>query len=130
MNEGFLGRHTLSGERAATDDHPVILHALPLADTVTAKLAVGTLLKRVDVEDDDDAVIDVAYAPFLSTDAATVMPCAVVDKPCDPTGDYAETSALCVVHGTVKTRVLVTGDSKAPSQMVLGRLMQSGIFSV
>ena len=32
MNEGFLGKHTLSGERAATGDHPVVLHHLPLSE--------------------------------------------------------------------------------------------------
>lgn len=130
MNEGHLGTFSLKGERAATDDHPVILHALPLASTVTTKLSAGTLLKRVDVTDEANAIIDSTYAPFLSTDATTVIPCAVVDKPCDPTGTYGETSAICVVHGTVKTRLLTTGDSKVPTQMVLGRLRASGIFAV
>ena len=48
MNEGYLGKFTFEGERAATDDHPVILHALPLASTVTAAIPVGALLKKVD----------------------------------------------------------------------------------
>ena len=95
MNEGHLGKFSFGGERAATDDHPVVIHYLPLAATVTAALEVGTLLKRVDVVDSDPA-----YALFLSTDAAA--PCAVVDLPCDPTGDKGEKSAACVVHGTVK----------------------------
>ena len=29
-NEGMLGKTKISGEKAATDDHPVIIHALPL----------------------------------------------------------------------------------------------------
>lgn len=123
MNEGHLGKFSFGGERAATDDHPVVIHYLPLAATVTAALEVGTLLKRVDVVDSDPA-----YALFLSTDAAA--PCAVVDLPCDPTGDKGEKSAACVVHGTVKTRLLKTGDNKAPSGAQLARLAERGVFAV
>lgn len=126
MNEGFLGKFTFGGERAATDDHPVILHALPLDAGVTAPLQVGTLLKKVDVTGSNPA--DVAYALFLSTD--NVAPCAVVDKPCDPSGAQGEQTAICVVHGTVKTRLLTTGDAKAPSHVQLAKLMESGIFAV
>lgn len=127
MNEGFLGKFSFGGERAATDDHPVVIHYLPLAASVTAPLAVGTLLKAVDVADADPA--DVAYAPFLSTDTAAV-PCAVVDLPCDPTGDKGEKSAACVVHGTVKTRLLKTGDNKAPNGAQLAKLAERGVFAV
>lgn len=123
MNEGHLGKFSFGGERAATDDHPVVIHYLPLAATVTAALEVGTLLKRVDVVDSDPA-----YALFLSTDAAA--PCAVVDLPCDPTGDKGEKSAACVVHGTVKTRLLKTGDNKAPSGAQLAKLAERGVFAV
>ena len=49
MNEGFLGKFSFGGERAATDDHPVVLHYLPLASTVVTKLEPGTLLKGTDV---------------------------------------------------------------------------------
>lgn len=123
MNEGHLGKFSFGGERAATDDHPVVIHYLPLAATVTAALEVGTLLKRVDVADSDPA-----YAPFLSTDAAA--PCAVVDLPCDPTGDKGEKSAACVVHGTVKTRLLKTGDNQAPTGAQLAKLAERGVFAV
>lgn len=126
MNEGFLGKFTFGGERVATDDHPVILHALPLDASVTAPVQVGTLLKKVDVAGSNPA--DVAYALFLSTD--TVAPCAVLDKPCDPSGPHGEQSAICVVHGTVKTRLLITGDAKAPTLVQLAKLMESGIFAV
>lgn len=129
MNEGYLGKFSFEGERAATDDHPVILHALPLDSSVTAKLDVGTLLKRVEVKE-DSTVVDVAYSPFLSTDAATIFPCAVVDKPCDPTGTHGEKSVIAVTHGTVKTRLLKTGDGKAPTSLQLARLMSQGIFAV
>ena len=127
MNEGYLGKFSFGGERAATDDHPAVFHALPLAASVTAKLDVGTLLKRVDVAGSDPA--DVAYAPFLSTDTEAA-PCAVVDKPCDPTGDNGEKSAIAVVHGTVKTRLLKTGDSKSPTGAQLARLAELGVFAV
>lgn len=127
MNEGHLGKFSFGGERAATDDHPVIIHYLPLAATVTAALEVGTLLQRVDVADSSPA--DVAYAPFLATDAAAV-PCAVVDLPCDPTGDKGEKSAACVVHGTVKTRLLKTGDNQAPTGAQLAKLAERGVFAV
>lgn len=127
MNEGYLGKFSFGGERAATDDHPVVMHALPLAASVTAALDVGTLLKRVDVAGSEPA--DVAYAPFLSTDAEA-FPCAVVDKPCDPTGDHGETSAIAVVHGTVKTRLLKTGDNKAPTGAQLAKLAERGVFAV
>lgn len=49
MNEGFLGKYTFGGERAATDDHPTVIHYLPLAASVSEKLDVGLLLKAVDV---------------------------------------------------------------------------------
>jgi hypothetical protein len=133
-NEGFLGKTTLSGERAATDDHPAVIHALPLAATVTAPLPVGLLMKRVELTETtgsgENAVTTVtgyAYAPYAPTD--TALPCAVVDKPCDPTGTSAETSAICLVHGTVKTRVLQTSAGPA-NAVALEKLMQAGIFAV
>ncbi|HJA79951.1 MAG TPA: hypothetical protein H9784_10380 [Candidatus Desulfovibrio intestinavium] len=132
MNEGFLGKHTLSGERAATGDHPVVLHHLPLsAKAKAAVIPVGTVMKRVDIkgeEDESDTVVDVAWEPLLSTDAATALPVAVVDTPCDPTGENGETSALCVVHGGVKNRLLTTGDSKALTAVQMAQLVEHGIF--
>lgn len=119
-NEGFLGSHKLSGERCATDDHPVMIHALPLAASVTTALAPGLLLKRADAES------KVAYAPWLSTDAAPVVPVAVVDD-MTPAGSA---SAICVVHGCVKTRMLQSGDAKAPTDIQLADLAQRGIFAV
>lgn len=123
MNEGYLGKFTFGGERAATDDHPAVLHAVPLTAGLTGILSPGTLLKCVAVADSNPA--DVAYAPFLSTD--TVCPCAVVDKPCDTA---SETSALALVHGTAKTRLLATGDGKKPSGAHLAKLNERGIFAV
>jgi hypothetical protein len=128
-NEGFLGKTTISGERAATDDHPVILHALPLDASVTDPLPVGTLMCRVEITDGENepTVLDYAYKPYAADD--DVLPCAVVDKPCDPTGTSAETSAICVVHGCVKTRLLKV-EAAAVDSITIGKLMQSGIFAV
>lgn len=138
MNEGFLGKHTLSGERAATGDHSVVLHHLPLsAKAKTASIPVGTVMKRVDVtettgegESAVTTVVGAAWEPLLSTDAATVLPVAVVDTPCDPTGESGESSALCVVHGGVKYRVLKTGDGKALTDIQTAQLVEHGIFPV
>ena len=132
MNEGFLGKHTLSGERAATGDHPVVLHHLPLsANAKTAAIPVGTVMKRVVVMgtgEQASTVVGIAWEPLLSTDAATVLPVAVVDTPCDPTGESGENSALCVVHGGVKYRVLKTGDGKALTDIQTAQLVEHGIF--
>lgn len=123
-NEGFLGKHSIGGERAATSDHQVVLHYLPLSEAARAKtIPVGTVLKRVEGE-------AVAWEPLLSSDEATVMPAAVVDSPCDPTGESAEASALCVVHGGVKARLLVTGDGKPLTDIQMTLLMERGIFAV
>ena len=138
MNEGFLGKHVLSGERAATGDHPVVLHHLPLsASAKAAAIPVGTVMKRVDVtettgegESAVTKVVGAAWEPLLSTDAATVVPVAVVDTPCDPTGDNGESSALCVVHGGVKYRVLKTGDGKALTDVQMARLSEHGIYAM
>lgn len=131
-NEGFMGKHVLNGERAATGDHPVVLHHLPLSDTAkTAVIPVGSVMKRVDVmegEGDSAKVVGAAWEPFLSTDAVTVLPVAVVDTPCEPTGETGETSALCVVHGGVKYRVLKTGDGKALTDIQTAQLMEHGIY--
>lgn len=132
MNEGFLGKHTLSGERAATGDHPVVLHHLPLsANAKTAAIPVGTVMKRVDVMgtgEQTSTVVGIAWEPLLSTDAATVLPVAVVDTPCDPTGESGENSVLCVVHGGVKYCVLKTGDGKALTDIQTAQLVEHGIF--
>jgi len=123
-NEGFLGKHVLKGERAATDDHPVILHHLPLSSAGKgAAIPVGTVMKRVA---ENDAA---AWEPYLSTDTDAV-PVAVLDMPCDPTGDSGETSALCVVHGCVKTRMLATGDGVPLTDVQIAVLAESGIFAV
>lgn len=131
-NEGFMGKHVLNGERAATGDHPVVLHHLPLSDTAkAAAIPVGTVMKRVDVtegEGDSAKAVGAAWEPFLSTDAVTVAPVAVVDTPCEPTGETGETSALCVVHGGVKHRVLKTGDGKALTDIQTAQLVEHGIY--
>lgn len=196
MNEGHLGKFSFGGERAATDNHPAIIHHLPLAEDVTASLAVGTLLKAVDVYGTNAAageensgvtgagvdaatfaakvgnkvgayvfsydsewklsglsatlseygvtpegspssgdtltvtliLSDVLYTPFKYAD--TAEPCAVVDLPCDPTGKNGEKSAACVVHGTVKARVLKTGDGQTPTSGQLASLARRGVFAV
>ena len=123
-NEGFLGKHVIGGERAATDDHPPILHHLPLAkDAASAAIPVGTVMKRVDASEEDGGAA-VAWAPFLSTDDEAA-PVAVVDNPCEK-----EASALCVVHGCVKFRLLKTGDGKELTQAQLAMLSEHGIFAV
>lgn len=131
-NEGYLGKHTLSGERAATGDHPAVLHHLPLsASAKAAVIPVGTVMKRVDVMEGESGgakVVGAAWEPLLSTDAATVLPVAVVDTPCDPTDENGESSALCVVHGGVKNRVLKTGDGKALTDIQTAQLVEHGIY--
>lgn len=125
-NEGFLGKHSIGGERAATSDHQVVLHYLPLSESAKAAVVpVGTVMKRV--EGSENAAV---WEPLLSSDGTDAMPAAVVDSPCDPTGESAETSALCVVHGGVKARLLVTGDGKALTDLQLALLMERGIFAV
>lgn len=124
MNEGFLGRHSLSGERAATDGHPLILQHLPLsAKGKQAALSPGTVMVRV-VESGV-----VGYEPFLSADADG-RPVAVVDTPCDPTGANGEKSALCIVHGCAKEHMLKTGDGVALTDVQLAELAENGIFAV
>ena len=134
MNEGFLGKHVLNGERAATDHHPVILHHLPLsAAGRAAPLAPGTVMKRVDVmegEGDSAEVVGAAWEPFLSTDAATIAPVAVVDTPCDTTGADGEKSALCIVHGCAKVRLLKTGDGHDLTDTQMAQLAEHGVFAV
>lgn len=124
MNEGFLGKKTFEGERAATEDHPAVLHALPLDTSVQSKLEVGTLLCAVSASE-----TGMAWKPYVSTDSSA-SPSAVVDKPCDPTGDNGETSCIALVHGTVKTHLLKTGDNKIPTHKEIVKLMENGIFAI
>ena len=53
-----------------------------------------------------------------------------LNLPCDPTRDKGEKSVAAVVHGTVKTRVLKTGDNKAPTGGQLAVLARHGVFAV
>lgn len=132
--EGFLGKHTLSGERASTDDHPAVLHHLPLsASAKTKAIPIGTVMKRVNLtktEGEGDSatttVTGAAWEPFLSTDAATVMPVAVVDDVCEAGAG----SALCLVHGGVKLRLLKTGDDKELTDAQIALLSEHGIYAV
>lgn len=123
-NEGFLGRTKIEGERAATDDHPVIIHALPLEISVSGEIAVGTLMKKVEVLE-SELLIAYDYAPWLESDAT--LPCAVVDKPCDI--ENGEKSAICVVHGCVKAHILKVQDGIV-NNIIIEKLKQSGIFAV
>ena len=116
-NEGMLGRTRISGENAATDDHPVIIHALPLNSGVAEALAPGLIMERAG---------DGTYQPYDKAGGGT--PRAVVNEPCDPTGGSAETSAKCVVHGCVKTRLLHTSGGPADADD-LAALMDCGVFS-
>lgn len=128
--EGKLGGYKISGERAGTDEHPLIRKYLPIDTTVvTATLEPGVLLKEVEVKgtgDQSAVVIEHTYVPWAETD--TVNPCAVVDDRFDPAD---ETSAICIVHGCVKTRVLKVGatGTTAPSVLALTKLMHNGIFA-
>ena len=124
MNEGFLGKYVVGGERAATDDHPPVIHHLPLSKSVDSALAGGVAMKRTDDEESG-----VSWEPLLSTDT-DAEPGAVVDAPCDATGENGETSALCVVHGCVKRRLLKTGDGKDLTATQVAQLAGNGIFAV
>ncbi len=130
-NEGFLGRFDFGGERAATSDHPCVLLHLPLDPGVTAPLAVGTLLKTVTVTEGDGENMQthIFYTPYLSTDTQA-KPCTVVDAPCDPTGEHGEKSALCIAHGTAKTKLLRTGDGKPVTPSQIADLAANGIYAV
>lgn len=137
MNEGYLGKHVLKGERASTDDHPPVFQHLPLSDDAkTAEIPVGTVMKRVNVtekEGETTKIVGAAWEPFLSTDAATVIPVAVVDAPCDPLGaggTTKETSCLCIVHGGVKLRMLKTGDGKELTDIQIAQLAEQGIYAI
>ena len=123
MNEGHLGKFEFGGERAATDDHPVVIHYLPLDESVSSPLEVGTLLARVNGEEGA-----VTYKGV--TKAGGDTPCAVVDKPCDPTGEKGEKSVCAVVHGTVKTRLLKTSDNQTPTAAQFAALADHGVFAV
>ncbi len=116
-NEGFLGRTTIQGERAATNDHPVIINAVPLHSSVAAPLSPGRLLKKME-EKEDGVVVAYSYAPWETGDATP--PSAVVDMPCDPA---VEKSAIAVVHGCVKTHLITPGTGIA-----LNHLRNAGIF--
>lgn len=197
-NEGFLGKFSFGGERAATNDHPGVLLHLPLDKSASAAIPVGTLMKGIDVlaaravagasnsgvtsakvnvdtlkgkvsgaigtyafsHDGSDwklsgetatlseygvtpegspkngdtitvtlYVEDVLYAPYLSTDERA-EPRAIVDAPCDPAGEHGEKSALCIVHGTAKSRLLKTGDGKSVGPAEIAALAARGIFAV
>lgn len=136
-NEGFLGKHVIGGERAATGDHQVVALYLPLSESAKAKvIPAGTVMKRVDVTETSGegeaavtTVIGAAWEPLLSTDE-DALPAVVVDKPCDPTGESAETSALCIVHGGVKMRMLKTGDGKELTDVRIAQLMERGIYAI
>ncbi|MDR2504314.1 MAG: hypothetical protein LBD82_08070 [Deltaproteobacteria bacterium] len=133
-NEGVLSRTKISGEKAATDDHPVIIHALPLDENVIKQLPPGLIMERTAagayrLYDPGNgltcAVLDDAGAP--TGDVIPAKPClAVVNEPCDP---ETETSAKCVVHGCVKTRLLQTGEDPANAG-ALEALADCGIFAV
>ena len=120
-NEGQLGKWKISSERVSTDDHPAIIQALVMDIAATEPLPVGTLLKRVE----GTSETGVTYAVCTSAD----IPCAVVDVPFDPTGENGETSAICVLHGTVKTRLLKVGAGQ-PTLGMIDELQKSGIFAV
>lgn len=117
-NEGLLGKTTISGERAATDAHPVVIHALPLAEDVKTPLKPGEILKRV--QENGKSV----YKPWLPADEE--LPRAVVDMPCDPN---VETSVKSIVHGCAKTRLLTAGGSAA-SESAIEKLFDIGIYAV
>ena len=120
--EGMLGKHVLNGERAATDDHPAVLHHLPLSETAREKeIPIGTVMKRV-----AGAEGKVAYEPYLSTDEESVKPVAEVDDACDA----GDTSALCLMHGGVKLRMLKPGDGKELSDLQIALLNEQGIYPV
>lgn len=129
--EGKLGGYKISGERAGTDEHPLVRKHLPIdTKVVTSVLEPGVLLKEADVKgtnDESTTVVEHTYVPWAETD--TVTPCAVVDDRFDPA---SATSAMCIVHGCVKSRVLKVGatGTTAPSVLALTKLMHNGIFAV
>ena len=88
--EGMLGKHVLNGERAATDDHPAVLHHLPLSETAREKeIPIGTVMKRV-----AGAEGKVAYEPYLSTDEEASSPWPWLTMPAMP--ETQAPFALCM----------------------------------
>jgi len=131
--EGFLGKYTIKGERASTDDHPPVFQHLPLSENAKkAAIPIGTVMKRVDGADGAGGSASVAaWEPMLSTDDAT--PVAVTDADCDPLGvggTTADTSVLCLVHGGVKLRMLKTGDGKELTDVQVAKLAEQGIYAI
>ena len=129
--EGMLGGYKISGDRVGTDEHPLVRKHLPIDVTaVTGVLEPGVLLKEVEVKgsgDQSTVVIEHIYVPWAEADA--VSPCAVVDDRFDP---EHETSADCIIHGCVRTRMLKVGatGTTAPSVLALTKLSHNGIFAV
>ena len=71
--EGMLDGYTITGERAGTDEHPLVRKHLPI-DTaaVTTVLEPGVLLKEVEVKgtgEQSASVIEHVYVPWAEADA-------------------------------------------------------------
>lgn len=129
--EEMLGGYKIAGERAGTDEHPLVRKHLPIdTEAVATVLEPGVLLKEVEVKgtaEQGEAVVEHKYAPWAEADAES--PCAVVDDRFDPESDA---SADCIVHGCVRLRALKVGAASptAPSVVALTKLMHNGIFAV
>jgi len=114
-NEGMLGKTRIEGEKAATDDHPVIIHALPLDDSVTAKLPAGLVLERTAAG---------KWRPYSK--AGGGVPRAVVNEPCDPAH---ERSAKSIVHGCYKLRLGKVGADPIDTA-TMDALMDRHVYAV
>lgn len=74
------------------------------------------------------AVADVTYEPVLAVDASD--PCAVVDLPCDPTGESGEKSVAAVVHGNGQNAGAEDRRRRTPTGGQIAALARHGVFAV
>lgn len=116
--EGQLTSFSAKSETIYTNDHPAVIQPLVMDETVLAKISAGTILKSVAGGEDG-----AKYAVCEEADT----PCAVLLEEFDPADK--KTSAMCLLHGTVKTALLKTNGQK-PKLAMLDKLQASGIFSV
>lgn len=116
--EGKLNSFRLSHETVVASDHPAVLRALVMDDTVVLKITAGTILKSVTGEEDG-----AKYAVCEEADT----PSAVLTEDYDP--GEGKKYADCLLHGAVKKEFLKTNGQK-PKLAMLDKLQAAGIFAV
>lgn len=130
--EGKINSFSISYETILSDIHPAVTQSLIMDDTVTAKVPAGTLLKKVVAEpekNEDGTEVQTsedtgaAYAVCTEPDS----PATVLLEDYDPA--KGRNYAMCILHGTVKSALLLAGGKK-PTPAMLEKLQAIGIFAV